>query len=83
MEDNLWPKFAHRAIQSRGIPDVAADVFDNVADADDTEEVWISIWIESVAPDIGAELNKPQSQPTAFEARVTGEEDTSAAPEFA
>jgi hypothetical protein len=83
VKDYFGLKLAHRSVKPRSIPNVAADIFNDVSNPDGTEKVWIGTRIESVSSDIRAEICKPQSQPPAFEARMSGEKDAASTPEIA
>ncbi len=59
MEDHFGPEFAHRAVEARRIPDVTAYIVDDIADAGIRKQVRLCPRIESVAPDVRAEMRQP------------------------
>jgi hypothetical protein len=83
VENYLWAELSHRAIQPLGIPYIPANVFNNLAHARHGKKIRVSPGIESISPNICAKMSKPQSQPPALETRMTGQEDTAAAPKAA
>ena len=80
VEDDFGGEVLQGGLEGGGVADVAADVFDDGADAGRGEEVGVGAGVERVAADDGAFGGEPEGEPAAFEAGVAGEEDALALP---
>jgi hypothetical protein len=72
MKYNFRPKFRHRGFELGVIADIAANVFNDGPHGCQVEEVRFGAGGEGVPPNLRAPFTKPEGEPTALEASVTG-----------